>query len=70
MNYDPHSGKKEPMEAGPLLFFVVAVIVMAIASMLEILQHLLLLDIGISVLFFFLLGLLIGLAYRYRGNLP
>ena len=70
MNYDPQPGKKEPKEAGPLLFFVVAVIVMAIASMLEILQHLLLLDIGISVLFFFLLGLLIGLAYRYRGNLP
>jgi hypothetical protein len=70
MNYDPQPGKKEPKEAGPLLFFVVAVIVMAIASMLEMLQHLLTLDMGVSVLFFFLLGLLIGLAYRFRGNLP
>jgi hypothetical protein len=70
MNYDSQHGKKEPRGAGPLLFFIVAVIVMVIASMLEILQHLLLLDMGISVLFFFLLGLLIGLTYRFRGNLP
>jgi hypothetical protein len=69
MMHDPRQDKKGPKLASSLLFFIVAMVVMAIGSMLEILQDLLPLDIGISVLFFFFLGLLIGLAYRFHGRL-
>ncbi|MFL7838071.1 MAG: hypothetical protein ACK2T4_06905 [Candidatus Promineifilaceae bacterium] len=69
MVHDPQQNKKQPKGAGSLLFFIVAILVMAIGAILELIQHLSPVDMGSSVLFFFLIGLLIGLAFRFRSSL-
>lgn len=69
MVHDPQRGDKQTDRAGSLLFFIVAILVMAIGAMLEQLQHTPPLQIGSSALLFLLLVPLIWFAYRMRGKL-
>jgi hypothetical protein len=69
MVHDPQRGDKQTTKAGSLLFFIVAILVMAIGAMLEQLQHAPPLQIGNGALLLLLLLPLIWFAYRMRGKL-
>ena len=69
MVHDPRKGDSQRDGAGSLLFFVVAILVMAVGAVLELLQHAPPLQIKSHMLLLLLLPAGIYVAYRLRRML-